>query len=121
MYRNDFRGTLQNAARPFLFSPLTPPAVLERVMSEYLEYDGATAAALFAPFYDFDARAAAERLKVPVRAIHSDLHPSDVEANRRHFHDFSQRVLKGRGHYPMLEVPEAFNAALGETLEELRL
>lgn len=58
---------------------------------------------------------------MPVRAINSDLQPTDIEANRRYFRDYAMRIIPGLGHYPMLEAPIAFNAALHETLAELKL
>jgi pimeloyl-ACP methyl ester carboxylesterase len=55
-------------------------------------------------------------VKVPVRAINSDVQPTAVEANRRWFADFDVEVLPAVGHYPMLERPAAFNEALRRAL-----
>ena len=121
LYRSDYHTAIEQVAPQWLFGPRTPAAVRERLTREFLAVDGETAAALLAPLYQLDLRAGADRATVPVRAIHSDLHPSDPVANRRHFRDFAERILPGLGHYPMLEAPAEFTAALVATLDELAL
>lgn len=121
LYRSDFRTAVERVLPAWLFGPATPPEVAQRLQREFLEREGTEAAALLEPLYRCDVRAACDRVTVPVRAISSDLQPTDIEANRRHFPDFSVRLLKGLGHYPMLEAPAAFDAALEEVLAELGL
>jgi pimeloyl-ACP methyl ester carboxylesterase len=121
LYRRDFPFAVDRMLPQRLFAPGTPPEVSARLRREFLERTGEEGAALLEPLYRFDVRAAAEQLKLPVRAVNSDLQPTDVEANRRHFRDYAVRLVPGVGHYPMLEAPAAFNAALDETLAELQL
>lgn len=121
LYRRDFRTAVERVLPQWLFAPGTPPEVSARLQREFLERTGDEGAELLAPLYRFDVRTAAEQLSVPVRAINSDLQPTDVEANRRHFRDYAVRIVAGTGHYPMLEAPAAFEAALRHTLEELGL
>jgi len=120
-YRRDFRGAVERVLPAWLFGRGTPPEVSSRLQREFLERTGAEGAALVEPLYRFDLRAACEHVNVPVRAINSDLHPTDVEANRRHFRDYAMRLMPGLGHYPMLEAPADFNAALDAILTELDL
>ena len=54
-----------------------------------------------------------------IRAINSDLFPTNVEGNRRYVPGYQVAIMKGVGHYLMLEQPEAFNALLAEALREL--
>ena len=61
-------------------------------------------------------RAAARRVTVPVRGITTDLSPADRDANRAYFADYDHVVIAGYGHYPMLEVPEMFDALLWDAL-----
>jgi|GEM_PF-543604 len=121
LYRRDFRAAVERVLPKRLFGKSTPPQVSASLQREFLERTGDEAAALLEPLYRLEVARTAERVTVPVRAINSDLVPTDVEANRRHFRDYAMRVLPGAGHYPMLEVPTAFNAALHETLTELKL
>ena len=60
-----------------------------------------------------------DTIKIPVHCINSDLKPTDVEANRRHMISFNVRILKGKGHLLMLEVPEEFNMTLDDVIREI--
>jgi pimeloyl-ACP methyl ester carboxylesterase len=42
-----------------------------------------------------------------------------VEGNRKYAPGYDAAIMKGVGHYVMLEQPEAFNALLAEALAEL--
>lgn len=121
LYRRDFRSTLEQVASKWLFAAGTPPEVKARLLREFLEESGDQAAKLLEPLYRYDVRAAARQVSVPVRAINVDLHPTDVEANRKSFRDFAVRSMTGLGHYPMLEAPAQFNAQLRAVLDELQL
>jgi pimeloyl-ACP methyl ester carboxylesterase len=52
------------------------------------------------------------QLKVNITTVSSDMHPTDVEANQELVPDFEVRVMKGVGHFPMLEAPAEFNELL---------
>jgi pimeloyl-ACP methyl ester carboxylesterase len=118
-YRTDYRAAVTNVLPGYLFAPATPPAIVDRLTREFLMEPGEVAAGLLEPLYRYDLRAAAQRVRVPVRGIGSDLHPDTTNANRAYFADYTYRALAGCGHYPMLEVPEAFNAALKAELATL--
>lgn len=119
LYRRDFRTAVEQMLPAWLFAPGTPPEIAARLQREFLSRTGDEGAALIEPLYRIDLRAPCEALRVPVRAINGDLHPTDVEANRRHFRDYAVRLMPGLGHYPMLEAPAAFNAELDAILREL--
>jgi len=116
LYRKDFTHAVRNVLPKYLYAPGTPKEVSERLNAEFLRSTGERAAQLLEPLYHCDLQAAAKQVKVPVRAINSDAQPTNVEGNRRWFTDFDVEVMPGVGHYPMLEQPEAFNAALRRAL-----
>ncbi|MEW6665616.1 MAG: alpha/beta hydrolase [Thermodesulfobacteriota bacterium] len=60
-----------------------------------------------------------ERLKIPVAAVNADFWPTNPEANRRHMVSFDVAVMKGVGHFPMLERPEEFNRRLSKVIKGL--
>jgi pimeloyl-ACP methyl ester carboxylesterase len=72
-----------------------------------------------APLSMYDPLPALREITAPIRAINTDLFPTNVEGNRRHVPGYQVAIMKGVGHYPMLEQPEAFNALLAEALREL--
>jgi pimeloyl-ACP methyl ester carboxylesterase len=117
--RLDYPAAVANILPRFLFAQGTPAAVAERLTREFLTVSGDTASALLEPLYRFDVRAAARGVHAPVRGIGTDLHPHNALANRAYFSDYGYRDLAGYGHYPMLEAPDAFNAALRSELATL--
>lgn len=58
-------------------------------------------------------------VKVPVICINADLWPTNIEANRRYMMSFDVKIMKGVGHFLMLEDPEKFNKLLEEAIKEL--
>ncbi len=60
-----------------------------------------------------------KEVKAPVRCINADQWPTNPEANRRHMSSFDFKIMKGVGHFPMLERPEEFNKLLEESIEEI--
>jgi pimeloyl-ACP methyl ester carboxylesterase len=118
-YRADFSTAVATMLPQFLFAPGTPGPVRERLTREFLTATGDVAATLLAPLYRMDVRAPARAVRVPVRGIATDLHPTNIAVNRAYFADYDSVTIPGFGHYPMLEAPEAFNAALREQLVRL--
>jgi pimeloyl-ACP methyl ester carboxylesterase len=116
LYRRDLHVAVEQVLPRYLFAPATPPAVIARLQREFLAVPGDVAAELVTPLYRDDYRQAARRLRVPVHAINGDLQPTDVEANRRWFADYHLHPMPGVGHYPMLERPAEFTAALREVV-----
>jgi pimeloyl-ACP methyl ester carboxylesterase len=119
LYRRDFRSAVENVLPQHLFSKDTPPDVRARIQGEFLAADPALAVAIIEPLYKMDVREAARRVAVPVRAINSDFSPTNTEANRRYFRDYAVETVSRAGHYPMLERPAEFNAALDRVLAQL--
>lgn len=116
LYRKDFTSAVRDVLPKYLYAPQTPPEVIARLGREFLRASGDRAAQLLEPLYHCDLQQAARAVTVPVRAINSDAQPTALEANRRWFADFDVEVLRGVGHYPMLEQPTAFNEALRRVL-----
>jgi len=58
-------------------------------------------------------------VKVPVICINADLWPTNTEANRRYMMSFDVKIMKGVGHFLMLERPEVFNRLLDSSIKEI--
>jgi peptidoglycan/xylan/chitin deacetylase (PgdA/CDA1 family)/ketosteroid isomerase-like protein len=55
----------------------------------------------------------------PIRGLNADKFPTNVEANRRHAPQFDAVIMKGVGHYLMLEDPARFSELLVGILKDV--
>jgi len=125
--RDDFLGALRSdfpkIAREFvtegLFLPTSDPALVARVATAMAAAPADIAIAAMAGIWDYDSTAALRRTRTPIRCINSDRRPSVVEAGRRYAPQFDIVLMKGLGHFLMLEDPDGFNRLLARTVEEL--
>jgi len=117
----DFPRALEGSLRLSL-GPGADEALCEWLTRRALGTERATALALLNELESFELGPALAGAGVPVRALNADPRggkrpPTNVEANRRHA-DFEVVLLERVGHFPMLEDPPAFRAALRAVLAE---
>jgi pimeloyl-ACP methyl ester carboxylesterase len=115
----DYRGTAPQMANAYLFAPATPAAVRERVLERATAIDPKLAVTLLREVWAYDPLPALREIKAPIRAVNADKFPTNLEANRRHMPGYEAVIVAGSGHYPMLEQPERFNAALDTALAQV--
>jgi pimeloyl-ACP methyl ester carboxylesterase len=115
----DYRATTTALVSQLLFSASTPEPVKARVLETVLSVPQEIGVAAARSSMAYDPLPALREIKAPIRAINSDLFPTNVEGNRRYVPGYQVAIMKGVGHYLMLEQPEAFNALLAEALREL--
>ena len=56
-----------------------------------------------------DCTNALKQLQVPLRAINSDMHPTEVEIIRKYVPEFRAKIIKDVGHLVFWEKPTEFN------------
>jgi pimeloyl-ACP methyl ester carboxylesterase len=115
----DYRATTTAIVSQYLFSASTPEPVKARVLETVLSEPKEIGVAVARSSMAYSPLPALRELKAPIRAISSDLFPTNVEGNRKYVPGYQATIMKGAGHYLMLEQPEAFNALLAEALREL--
>lgn len=115
----DYKGTVTGLTNQFFFSPNTPAAVKERVLRDATSRPPEMAIAIMRGILTHDAVPALRETKILIHAINGDRAPTNLEANRKYAAQFDASIIKGSGHYPMLENPAGFNQALGEILKKL--
>ena len=49
---------------------------------------------------------------MPLKSVNADLFPTNVEGNKKLVPSYEMVLMKGRGHFIMLEDPNQFNALL---------
>jgi pimeloyl-ACP methyl ester carboxylesterase len=115
----DYRATTTAMVSQYLFSASTPEPVKARVLETVLSGPQEIGVAVFRSSATYDPLPALREIKAPIFAISSDLFPTNVEGNRRYVPGYQAAIMKGVGHYLMLEQPEAFNELLAWALREL--
>lgn len=115
----DFKNATRSLLNQFFFSPSTPPAVRERVINATVSTKPEVAIPMLKAVFSYDPVPAMKEIKVPIRAINADRVPTNVEGNRKYAPQFDAVIIKGTGHYPMLEDPERFNQMLADILASL--
>ena len=119
--RADYKGAITGFLNQLFFSPSTPVAVKNRVISDVTSRPPDLALAILEGIFAYDSAPALKETKVPIRAINADMNPTNLEVNRKYAPQFDVVIIKGTGHYPMLEDPARFNQLLTEALRNLRL
>lgn len=115
----DYKGATTGLLNQFFFSANTPEAVKTRVVNEALSRQPETAIAILKGIFAYKPGPTLKELKVPIKAINADLNPTMLEINRKYAPQFDAVIIKGTGHYPMLEDPARFNQMLAEILKSL--
>lgn len=117
--QGDYKGATTALLNQFFFAPGTPAAVKERVLREATSRPPEMAIAILKAVFAYDAAPALKETKVPIHAINGDRSPTNLDANRKYAPQFDAVIIKGSGHYPMLEDPARFNQLLTEILSKL--
>jgi pimeloyl-ACP methyl ester carboxylesterase len=117
--RADYKGETTAFLRQYLFATTTPPAVADRVLIQTTTFPTEIALSALRNNWSYRAAPAFEAVKVPIVAVNGDRFPTNFEANRRHAPQFDALIMKGVGHYPMLEDPARFGALLDQALKKV--
>jgi pimeloyl-ACP methyl ester carboxylesterase len=115
----DFKSATTSLLNQFFLTPTTPPAVRERIINETIAQNPDVVLPILKAVFSYDAAPGIREVKVPIRAINSDRVPTNLEANHKYAPQFDVVIIKGTGHYPMLEDPARFNQMLAEILRNL--
>jgi pimeloyl-ACP methyl ester carboxylesterase/ketosteroid isomerase-like protein len=111
-FRTDYKASAEGFIRKYMFVPGSAPALIDRIVVKTREAPAAIAVACLEAAFGYDAAPAFEAMAAPIRAINAERFPTDREANRRHAPQFDAVLMKGVGHYLMLEDPDRFDPLL---------
>ena len=115
----DYKGQTTAFIRQYLFAPTTPPAVADRILAQTTTFPPEIAISALRNNWNYKAAPAFDTVKVPIVAVNGDRFPTNFDANRRHAPQFDALIMKGVGHYPMLEDPARFGGLLDEALRRV--
>ena len=117
-YRKDFSGTCRSMVGA-LFHPGTQAELRGWAEQRMCGAPRPMAAGMMESLGGYDVAVAFRKAGVPIRAINGDLWPTHVEVNRSVTPDFDAVIMKGAGHYPMLERPTEFDRLLVDYVQAL--
>ena len=111
-FRADYKASAEGFIRKYMFVPGSAPALIDRIVEKTREAPAEIAIACLEAAFGYDGAPAFEAMAGPIRAINANRFPTDREANRRHAPQFDLVLMKGVGHYLMLEDPDRFDPLL---------
>lgn len=117
-FRKDFAGACHGMVEA-LFHPGTQAELRAWAEKRMCASPPEVAVGMMEGFGGYEVAKAFRNAGVPIRAINGDLWPTRVDVNRTVTPDFQAVVMKGAGHYPMLERPAEFNRLLLEIVHGL--
>src|SRR5258706_8873547 len=118
-FRADYKASAEGFIRKYMFVPGSAPALIDRIVDKAKEGPAAIAVACLEAAFGYDAAPAFEAMAGPIRAINAHRLPTEREANRRHAPQFDVVLMKGVGHYPMLEDPDRFDLLLAGEVRDI--
>ena len=116
--RADYKVAVTGLLNQFFFSPSTPPAIKNRIISETTARPPELAITILEAIFKYRPAPALREVKVPIRAINADMTPTNLDVNRKYAPQFDAVIIKGSGHYPMLEDPGRFNELLADFIRK---
>lgn len=118
-FEKDYRATADGFTRKYMFTPASDKAVIDKVAAKNAAAAPEVAIPSLRAVLSYDARPTLKEVRVPAHAVNADLYPTDVDANRRHFASYEVTIMKGVGHYVMLEDPARFSDLLAGAITDL--
>lgn len=119
----DYKATIQEYARAYLFSAVTPDDIIDRVLIDFCKTDKETGKETFRALMLYSAKLYEHLQMLPLRLylINGTNEPTDEEALSKYCKQgFEVKYIKGTGHYPMVEKDFEFNQLLNICLGYIR-
>jgi pimeloyl-ACP methyl ester carboxylesterase len=105
--------------RKYMFTDTTPKALVEDVVKDATSFPPEISVAILEQNWKHDPRPLLKDIHVPIVAVNADKFPTNLEGNRRHAPQFDAVIMKGVGHYLLLEDPPRFGGLLDEALRKI--
>lgn len=118
MFRKDFSGTL-DAMKNQVFQKNADPELVAMVMDQLRRTPPELAVAIMEAFNSYDMASEMQAVKAPIRGLNADLWPTNIDGNRKYAPEYDAIIMKGVGHYLMLERPEEFNRHLAKIVKDM--
>lgn len=118
-FRADYRAAVEKFVREWMFVPGTDPKLIESIVARATSTAPEVGLSALGNAFRYDARPALKEIRVPIHAINADKFPTRLDGARRLAPQFTATILKGHGHYLMLESPAEFGEALEHVVGDI--
>ena len=102
-----------------MFPPAADQKLVKKVADDMSSAPPRVALSAMENMFKDDGVDALKKLDVPIISINCDMYPVKVEQNRKLVKSFEVKLMKGSGHFVMLDNPELFNELLQDAVKEL--
>jgi pimeloyl-ACP methyl ester carboxylesterase len=117
-FRTDFATSMDGVVRS-MFPENADSALVDRIAADMSTAPPEVAISAVENYISVNPMEVLKEVRVPIRAINSDMWPTNLKTNRKHAASFELKLMPGIGHFVQLEDPATFNRLLHETLDEL--
>ena len=119
MMDSSFSGTVEAYTKGNLFRPSADTSIVNRVITDFKSNDSVIAIKVLRSLVDVSEkeRDMMQQLKHTLYLVNSDSDTTHIDSLRKYCKASAEVVyVHGTGHYPMIEKPEEFNAALEKVI-----
>lgn len=102
-----------------MFPPTADSALVKKVSDDMSAAPPLIAISALQNLFGYLAFKVLKDMNAPIISINCDRYPINVEETRKHVKSFEVKMMKGVGHFVMLEDPAKFNQLLQEAINEL--
>ena len=119
MLNKNFAGTVEQFTKENLFTPSADQLIVDRVMNDFKKSDSVIAIKVLRALVDASQkeRDMMQQLKHTLYLVNSNTGPTQIDSLKKYCKASAEvEYIKGTGHYPMIEKPAEFNAALEKVI-----
>lgn len=118
-FGKDFKSTTFEFVKQ-MFPKEADESILKKVADDMSSAPSAVAISAMRNLFFYNPLPTLAELDLPIISINCDMYPLSLEENKKHVKSFSFKMMKGVGHFLMLERPAEFNKLLVETIQEIK-
>lgn len=118
-FGKDFKSTAFEFVKQ-MFPKGAHESLLKKVADDMSSAPPAIAISAMRNLFFYNPLPTLAQISLPIISINCDMYPLSLEENKKHVKYFSFKMMKGVGHFLMLERPTEFNKLLVETIQEIK-
>lgn len=121
-FLNSFKTNFVATAKGFvkgMFPASADTSLVKRVVEKMSQAPPQVAVSAMRNLFYYDPLPILKQTDLPIISINCDMYPVSIEENKKYVKSFEVKLMKGVGHFVMLENPKEFNSYLYDAINEL--